>query len=49
LEAEAATEGVARRGAHAALASRNREAYDIFMQLLPEGPYRRELQALDGR
>ena len=47
LEAEAATEGVARRGAHAALASRNREAYDIFMQLLPDGPYRRELQALD--
>ena len=47
LEAEAATEGVARRGAHAALASRNRQAYDIFMQLLPDGPYRRELQALD--
>ena len=47
LEAEAATEGVARRGAHAALASRNRDAYDFFMQLLPDGPYRRELQALD--
>lgn len=47
LEAEAATEGVARRGAHAALASRNRQAYGIFMQLLPDGPYRRELQALD--
>ena len=47
LESEAATEGVARRGAHAALASRNREAYDVFMQLLPDGPYRRELQALD--
>ena len=47
LEAEADTEGVARRGAHAALVSRNRQAYDIFMQLLPDGPYRRELQALD--
>src|SRR5258708_11845512 len=47
LEAEAATEGVARRGAHAALASRNRQAYGIFMQLLPDGPYRRELQAVD--
>lgn len=47
LEGEAATEGVARRGAHAALASRNRQAYDIFMQLLPDGQYRRELQALD--
>jgi len=30
LGPEAATEGVARRGAHAALASRNREAYDIL-------------------
>lgn len=38
---------MARRGAHAALASRNREAYDIFMQLLPDGPYRQELKALD--
>ena len=47
LEAEAATAGVARRGAHAALASRNRDAYDFFMQLLADGPYRRELQALD--
>ena len=47
LEAEATTAGVARRGAHAALASRNRDAYDFFMQLLPDGPYRRELQALD--
>ncbi len=47
LEAEATAAGVARRGAHAALASRNRDAYDFFMQLLPDGPYRRELQALD--
>jgi len=47
LETEATTAGVARRGAHAALASRNRDAYDFFMQLLPDGPYRRELQALD--
>ena len=47
LEAESTTAGVARRGAHAALASRNRDAYDFFMQLLPDGPYRRELQALD--
>ena len=47
LEAEAATVGVARRGAHAALASRNRDTYDFFMQLLDDGPYRRELQALD--
>ena len=47
LEAEATAVGVARRGAHAALASRNRDAYDFFMQLLPDGPYRRELQALD--
>lgn len=47
LEAEAATVGVARRGAHAALASRNRDTYDFFMQLLHDGPYRRELQALD--
>lgn len=47
LEAEATTVGVARRGAHAALASRNRDTYDFFMQLLPDGPYRWELQALD--
>lgn len=47
LETEAKAAGVARRGAHAALASRNRDAYDFFMQLLPDGPYRRELQALD--
>jgi hypothetical protein len=47
LEAEATTAGVARRGAHAALASRNQAAYDFFMQLLADGPYRRELQALD--
>ena len=47
LEAEATAAGVARRGAHAALASRNRDSYDFFMQLLADGPYRRELQALD--
>jgi hypothetical protein len=47
LDAEAKNPGVARRGAHAALASRNRPAYEVFMQLLPDGPYRRELQALD--
>ena len=47
LEAEATTVGVARRGAYAALASRNRDAYGFFMQLLPDGPYRRELQVLD--
>jgi hypothetical protein len=47
LDAEATEPGVARRGAHAALASRNRPAYEFFMQLLPDGPYRRELQVLD--
>ena len=47
LDAEVKNPGVARRGAHAALASRNRPAYEIIMQLLPDGPYRRELQALD--
>lgn len=46
LEAEAIAPGVAQRGAHAALTSRNRTAYDFFMQLLPDGPYRRELRAL---
>jgi hypothetical protein len=49
LEAEAAAAGVARRGAHAALASENQQAYKVFMQLLPDGPYRRELQALDDQ
>jgi hypothetical protein len=39
--------GIAHSGAHAALPSRDRQAYDIFMQLLPDGPYRRELQAQD--
>jgi Domain of unknown function (DUF4365) len=48
LDAEATAPGVARRGAHAALASRSRPAYEFFMQLLPDGPYRRELQALDN-
>jgi hypothetical protein len=47
LEAEAAAAGVARRGAHAALASRDRQAYKVFMQFLPDGPYRRELQVQD--
>jgi hypothetical protein len=47
LTAEAAAAGVAHRVAHAALPSRDRQAYDIFMQLLPDGRYRRELQAQD--
>src|SRR5260370_31315901 len=47
LDAEATEPGVARRGAHAALTSGNRPAYEFFMQVLPDGPYRRELQALD--
>jgi hypothetical protein len=48
LEAEAAAPGVARRGGHAALASGDRQAYEMFVQRLPsDGAYRRELQAQD--
>lgn len=38
LDAEATEPGVARRGAHAALASRNRPACEFFIQVLPDGP-----------
>lgn len=47
LDAESTEPGVARRGAHAALTCGNQPAYDFFMQVLPDGPYRHELQALD--
>lgn len=47
-DAEATDPGVAWRGAHAALTSRNQPARAFFTQLLPDGPYRRELQARGG-
>jgi len=48
LDAEATDPDVAWRGAHAALTSRNQPAREFFTQVLPDGPYRRELQALDS-
>jgi hypothetical protein len=48
LDAEATDLGVAWRGARAALTSRNQAAREFFTQVLPDGPYRRELRALDG-
>jgi hypothetical protein len=39
---------VAFRGGFAALDASNRAALDFFVQMLPDGPYRRELIALEG-
>jgi hypothetical protein len=47
-DVEATSPAVAHRGAAAALASRNRTAYDFFMQALPDGPQRHELLALEN-
>lgn len=46
LDAEAETEGVARRGAMAALARGNHHAAEQFLALLPDGPAAREMRAL---
>ena len=49
LDTEATTPDIARRGAHAAQAAGNESAYQAFMQLLPDGPYRRELEVQDDQ
>jgi hypothetical protein len=46
--AEAESPEIARRGAFAALATGDTTAYQFFMQKLPDGPYRRELLALEN-
>jgi Domain of unknown function (DUF4365) len=46
--AEAESPEIARRGAFAALATGDTTAYEFFMQKLPDGPYRRELLALEN-
>jgi hypothetical protein len=48
LDLEASSPEIARRGAVAALATGNKDAHRFFMERVPEGPYRRELLALEA-
>ena len=48
LDREASSPEIARRGAVAALATGNEAAYRFFMERVPEGPYRRELLAIEA-
>ena len=45
---EAYVPEIARRGALAALATDHESAYRFFMEQLPDGPYRRELEVLES-
>lgn len=47
-DVEATSEPVASRGAFAALASGNKAPYEFFIQALPDGPRRHELEALQA-